>query len=133
MIQTVQTMEVPPLQFIDKVVDTPVVAQRQIYMDRSVQTIEIPQLQHTDQVVDVPVVLVAQVPEVRVVEQTVEISQLPLAEKIDVIPEIRGVQGTQTSESSNTALVRWVTQVEMVDVVETRTQVPRALSASEYG
>ena len=48
-------MEVPPLQFTDKV-GIPVVAQRQIRMNPDVQkTIEISQLQHTDDVVDVPV------------------------------------------------------------------------------
>ena len=73
-------------QFIDKVVDISVVAQRRIHMNRHIhETMEIPQSQHTDQVVDVPVVLVAQVSQVRVVEETVEISQLPLVEKIAVI------------------------------------------------
>ena len=44
-------------QFIDKAVDTTVVAQRQIRMNRNVQKIiEIPQLQYTDDVVGVPVV-----------------------------------------------------------------------------
>merc|ERR1711916_74501 len=76
-VQTVQkTVEVPQLQFIDKVVDIPVEAQRQIPMVQTVQkTIEIPQLQYIDKVVDVPVVQVVQVPQVQVVEKTVEIPQ----------------------------------------------------------
>ena len=79
--QTMQkTMEVPPLQFTDKV-GIPVVAQRQIRMNPDVQkTIEISQLQHTDDVVDVPVQLVAQVPRVLVVEKTTEIPQFRVAE-----------------------------------------------------
>ena len=53
-----KTFEVPELQFTDKVVDSPFVAQRQIRMNRKVQkTMEIHQLQHTDDVVDVPAVL----------------------------------------------------------------------------
>ena len=67
------------MQYIDKVVDNPVVAQRQIYMNRSVQTtMEIPQLQYTDDVVDVPVVFVVRDPLVQVVAEIVEISQLPV-------------------------------------------------------
>ena len=70
--------EVQLSQFTDKVVDVPVVVQRQIPI--AVQTvqkaIESSQLQDIDEVVDVPVGLVAQVPLVRVVAETAEISQL---------------------------------------------------------
>ena len=58
----------------------------------------------------------------RVVEETGEISQLPLVEKIAVITDVRTVQGTQTSESLNTAFLRQVTQAET-----------GALSTSECG
>ena len=85
-------------QFIDNV-DISVVAQRR--------------MQHNDQVVGVPVVLVAQVSQVRVVEETAGISQLPLVEKIVVLTDIRTGQGTQTSESLNTAFLRQVTQAEI--------------------
>ena len=96
--QTMQkTMEVPPSQCIDKVVDIPVVAQRHISpMVLTVQkTIEIPQLQV--KVVDVPVVLVVPVPQVRVVKKTVEDSQLQIVEKISEIPEVLTVQGVPVS------------------------------------
>ena len=63
--QVTRHVEVPEiplvarLQFTDKVVDIPVVAQRQIHANRNVQkTIEIPQLQDADKVVDVPVLSV---------------------------------------------------------------------------
>ena len=117
-------------QFIDKAVDVPIVAQRQIRMNWKLQkTIEIPQLRQTDQMVDVPVVLVAQVPQVRVVmktvetpqlpsvvqaprvqivAETIEIPQLPLEEKIVMIAEIQTVQGPQTSESFREILMRGV-------------------------
>ena len=76
------------MQFTDKVVDIPVVAQRRIRMNRKVQkTIEISHFQYTDDVVDVPVVLVVLVPQVRVVAETTEIPQLPFVKKIGVIRE----------------------------------------------
>ena len=71
--QVTRHVETTLLQFINKAVNTHVVAQRQIRMNGKVhKTIEILQLQHTDQVVDVPAVLVAQVPHMRVVMKTVE-------------------------------------------------------------
>merc|ERR1712064_178886 len=98
-------MGVPQLQFIDKVVDIPVVAQRQIPMVQTVQkTVEIPQLQYIDKVVDVPVV--------------------QIVEKIVEVPEIQTVQGTQTSESLGTAPVRQVAQAEIVEVVEMGAPLP---------
>ena len=109
------------MQFIDKAVDTPVVPQRLILMNRNVQkTTEIPKLQYTDDVVGVPVVLVVQaplvqvmaktveipqllsdvqVPQVRIVTETVEIPQSLFVEKTVMIPEIQTVQGPRTSES----------------------------------
>ena len=79
---------VPLLQFTDKVVDIPVVAKRQIRVNRNVQkTMEISQLQYTDDAVNVPVVLVVLVPQVQVVAQTAEIPQLQVVGKIGEIPE----------------------------------------------
>ena len=71
-------VEVQLSQFTDKVVDIPVVVQRQIpIVVRTVQkTTDIPQLQCIDKVIDVPVGFVEQVPLVRVVAETAEISQL---------------------------------------------------------
>ena len=118
MAQTVEeTMKVQPLQFIDKVVDVPVVAQRQIPI--VVQTVQkatvIPQSQCIDKVIDVPVVSVTQAPHVQIVEKTVENPQMQIAEKTAEIPllqivkktvetpEVQTVRGTQTSESLGTA------------------------------
>ena len=92
-------VEIPELQFTDKVVDNPVVAQRQISMETVQKSIETPQLQITDEMIDVPVVLVVQAPLVQVMAKTVRIPQLPFVEKIAVIPDIRTVPGPQTSES----------------------------------
>ena len=80
-------VEIPPLQFTDKVADISVVAQKQISMVLTVQkSIEISQLQITDKVIDVPVVSVVQVPRVLVVK-TVEDLQFEIVEKTVENPE----------------------------------------------
>ena len=77
--QVTKPVEMPVTRCTDKVVDIPVVAQRQISTVQTVQTsIEIPQLP----VVDVPVVVVAQVPQVHVEMKTVEITQLQPVEQV---------------------------------------------------
>ena len=54
--QVIKHVEIPELQFTDKVVDNLVVAQRQTSMVQPVQKkIEIPQLQYCDDAIDVPV------------------------------------------------------------------------------
>ena len=84
-----KTAEIPQVQFLDKVDEIPVVAQRQIpVMVQTIQkTTDIPQLQCNDKVIDVPVVSVVQAPQVQVSEKTVEIAQLQAAEKIVETPE----------------------------------------------
>ena len=85
-------MEVSPLQFIDKVVDTPVAALRQIHLNRNVQkTKEIPWLQVAAEM-SVPAVLIVQVPQVQVVVETGQIPQLPSVEKIDETSEVQTVK-----------------------------------------
>ena len=86
--QVTKHVEIPELQFTDKVVDVPVVAQKQISMTLTVQqNIEISQLQVDDKMVDVPVMLVVPVPQVRIVKKTVEDSQLQIVEKTIENPE----------------------------------------------
>jgi len=59
-------VEVPQVQYIDRVVDVPVVKQRQVPSVQKVQkTVEVPQVQYIVKVVDVPVVKRRQVPSVR--------------------------------------------------------------------
>ena len=91
--QGTKHFEIPKLQFTDKVVHVPVVAQKQISMNLTVQkNIEISQLQVDDKMVDVPAMLVVPVPQVRIVKKTVEDSQLQIVEKTIENPE------TQISE-----------------------------------
>ena len=78
--QVTKHVEVPLVQFLDKVEEIPVVAQRQIHI--VVQTIQkttdTAQLQCIDEAIEDHVV---QVPQVQVSEKTVDISQLQTAEK----------------------------------------------------
>ena len=69
--QVTKRIKMPLLQFTDKVVDDPVVAQRQISMETVQKSIEIPQVQYCDDVIDVPVVSAVEVPRVWVVKKTV--------------------------------------------------------------
>ena len=86
--QVTKHVEIPLSQFTDKVVDKPVVVQRQISTVLTVQkNIEISQLQVDDKVVDIPVMLVVRVPQVRIVKKTVEDSQLQIVEKTIENPE----------------------------------------------
>ena len=96
--QVTKHVEVPLVQFLDKVEEIPVVAQRQIpIVVQTIQkTTDIPQLQCIDEAIDD---LVVQVPQVQVSEKTVEISQLQTAEKIVDTRETQMIQGIQTSES----------------------------------
>ena len=102
--QTVQeTMEVSSLQFTDKVVDDPVVAQRQISMEIVQKSIETPQLQDAAKVVDVPVVLVAQVSHVHVVAKTPEIPQLQITDKVIDVPVVSAMQVPRVCAVKKTA------------------------------
>ena len=115
-VSTAQTMEVPPLQFVNRVVDIPVLAQRQISMETVQKTIEISQLKHTDRVDDVPVVLVVQVPQVQVVAETVEIPQLRIVEKIDETPEFDASTGENPFAKVKgviTELISWLEEEDL--------------------
>ena len=102
--QVTKHVEVPLVQFLNKVDEIPVVAQRQILMVQTVQkTMEIPQLQCVDKVVVNP-----EAPQVQVSAKTVEISQLQAAEKIVETRETQTIQGIQTPESLDTAPFRQV-------------------------
>ena len=102
--QVTKHVEVPRVQFPNKVDEMPVGVQRQIPMVQVVQkTMEIPQLQCVDEAIDGTVV---QVPRVQVVEKTVEGPQLQIVEQIVETPETQTIQSTQTSERLGGAPVR---------------------------
>ena len=91
--QETKQIKIPLSQFTDKVVDNPVVAQRQISMETVQKSIETPQLQYCDEVVDVPAVLVVeQVPHVHVVAKTPEIPQLQITDKVIDVPVVSAMQ-----------------------------------------
>ena len=110
--QVTKHVEVPQVQFPNKVDEMPVGVQRQITMVQAIQkTMEIPQLQCVDEAIDGTVV---QVPRVQVVEKTVEGPQLQIVEQIVETPETQTIQSTQISESLCDAPVRQVAQAETV-------------------
>ena len=93
--QVTKHVEVSLVQFLDKVEEIPVVAQRQvpIVIQTIQKTTDIPQLQCIDEAIDD---LVVQAPQVQVSEKTVEISQLQTAEKIVDTRETQMIQGILT-------------------------------------
>ena len=93
-----KTAEIPQVQFLDKVDEIPVVAQRQISMETVQKTMEIPQLQCVDKVVDNPVS-----------EKTVEISQLQAVEKIVETPETQTIQGAMKHDDPD-AKIKFYTE-----------------------
>ena len=110
--QVTKHVEIPELQFTDKVVDVPVVAQKQISMTLIVQkNIEISQLQIDDKVVDVPVI--------QVMPETAEIPQLPLVKKIGVACltcDAKYKVACETCVKDNTVMVaREITVTEKID------------------
>ena len=106
-------MEVPQIQFSNKVDETPVAVQRQNPMVQTVQrTKEIPQLRCIDEVVSIPV---EQVSRVQVVEKTTEIPQLQTVKKIAETPQTQTIQGTQPPESSGITPVCQVAQTGHVE------------------
>ena len=95
-------VEVPLLQFTDKVIDVPVVLVVHVPQSQVVtETAEIPQLHVAGKVVDVPAVFVVLFPlvQVRVVKKTVEDPQFQIDEKTAEAPQTQKIQVTQTSES----------------------------------
>ena len=99
--QATKHVEVPLVQFLNKVDEIPVVAQRQIpIVVQTIQkTTDIPQLQCIDKVIDVPVVSVAQAPHVQIVEKTVESPQMQIAEK--TAEKIVDTRETQTIQGES--------------------------------
>ena len=101
--QVTMNVEIPQLQYIDKVVDVPVVMQKQVPAIQKVQkTVEVPQVQLIDKVVDMLVVLQRHVTIIQKVQRTVEAPQVHYTDKIvDVplvlqrqVPTIQNVQKT---------------------------------------
>ena len=76
-------LDSPQVQLIDKVVNIPVTAQRQVPSAQSVQKIvEMPEVQFMDGHVDMPVVIQRQVPIIPNVQKIVEVPQIQYVDKI---------------------------------------------------
>ena len=115
----------PVAQCTDKVVDIPVVTQRQIFTVHTVQTsIEIPQLP----VVDVPVVVIAQVPQVHLEMKTVEITQLqPIAQvpRVLVVEKTTEIPQFEVDDKVVDVLVVLVMQDPLVQVMAETAETPQ--------
>ena len=123
--QTLQkTMEVPPSQCTDKVVNIPVLAQRQISMETVQKTIEISQLQYTDDVVDVPFQLFEQVPHVHVVAKTPEIPQLQITDKVIDVSVVSAVQVPRVCAVKKTVEDPQLQVVEKIGVIPETIEIP---------
>ena len=124
--QTMQeTLEVPLLQFTDKVVDNPVVAQKQISMETVQKSIEISQLQYCDEVVDIPAVLVVeQVPHVHVVAKTPEIPQLQITDKVIDVPVVSAMQVPRVCAVKKTAETPQLPRVKKFGVIPETIEIP---------
>ena len=105
----------------------PVMAQRQIPIDRTVQkTIETPQLQCLDMVIDGPVVQVEHVPQAHVAEKTVETPQLDVVGKIFETRETQTGHGTQDRIQQRN--VEQIVDTPVLLVVEELAEASKVLS-----
>ena len=93
-----KTMEGPQVQYIDKIVDVPVVAQRQVPTIQTAQkTEEVPKVQFIEQVVDVPVDMQRQDPAVQFVKKTAEVPQNRFIDRVVDTPVVQQRQGTNNA------------------------------------
>ena len=70
-------------EYIDRVVDTLVVAQCQVPISQTVEkTVEVPQVQCLDRVADVPVATQRRIPTVRIAQRTVEVPKIVSQDRI---------------------------------------------------
>merc|ERR1712084_55842 len=140
-----KTVEVPQVQYIDRVVDVPVVKQRHVPSVQKVQkTVEVPQVQYIDRVVDVPVVKQRHVPAIQKVQKPVtvpvietvekivdvpvikqvEVPQVQTVEKVVEVPEVQTVAGATKSVNLPSAPVRQTAPAEVVQVTEVGPPLP---------
>ena len=97
-------VEVPHVQYINKVTDVPVVVQRQVPTIQKVQkTVDVPQFQHIDRIMDLPVVKRHQEPTIQRVQKTVEVPQIQFIDKFVDAPV--GVQADSEIELEATTPV----------------------------
>ena len=119
------------MQFLNKVDEIPVVAQRPIVVQTIQKTTDIPQLQCIDKVIDVPVVSVAQAPHVQIVEKTVESPQMQIAEKTVEISQLQAAEKTMLLETGETQTIQGIQTSESLkpDNPDAQNQVPRGRRA----
>merc|ERR1712129_284261 len=106
-------MGVPQVQYIDRVVDVPVVKQRHVPSVQKVQKpVTVPVIETVEKVVDVPVIKQVEVPQVQTIEKVVE------------IPQVQTVAGVTRSVNLPSAPVRQTAPAEVVQVTEVGPPLP---------
>ena len=78
------TVEVPTVQFTDRVMNVPVIMQITLVT----KPVKIPQIQHTSKVVDVPVVKQRQVPQIQTPRMTVEVPTVQFTDRVMEAPVV---------------------------------------------
>merc|ERR1711920_602016 len=126
-VQKVQrTVEVPQVQYIDRVVDVPVVKQRQVPSIQKVQKpVTVPVIETVEKIVDVPVIKQVEIPQIQTIEKVVEIPQVQTVEKVVEIPEVQTLAGATRSVNLPSAPVRQTAPAEVVQVTEIGPPLPR--------
>merc|ERR1712066_778885 len=115
-IQKIQkTVEVPQVQYVDRIVDVPVVKQRQVPAIQKLQkTVEVPQVQYIDRVVAAPAVTT--IPTTTMVAPLVEAFAAPMPTTYGVLP----AYGTSTFATAGSATCRFCGNTYMDDSVYCR-------------
>merc|ERR1712083_283732 len=114
-----RTVEVPQIQYIDRVVDVPVVKQRQVPSIQKVQrTVEVPQVQYIDRVVDVPVMKQRHVPSIQKVQKPVMVPVIQTVEKIVDVPVIKQVEVPQIQT------IEKVVEIPQLQIVDKVVEIP---------
>merc|ERR1712036_77859 len=100
-------------QYIDRVVDVPVVKQRQVPSIQRVQKpVSVPIIETVEKIVDVPVIKQVEVPQIQTIEKVVE------------IPEVQTLAGATRSVNLPSAPIRQTAPAEVVQVTEIGPPLP---------
>jgi len=85
-----QTVDVPQIQWVDKVIDVPVIKQVEVPCIKKVQKhVEVPQIKWVDQKMDVPRIKKVPVPSVQTVQTKKEVLQVEWIDKIIDVPVVK--------------------------------------------
>jgi len=111
MIQKVhKTVEVPLIQYIDKIVDVPMIQKFQ-------ETVEVPEIQYIDKIVEVPLI--------QKVQNIVEVPEIQYIDKIVEVPMNQKVQKTVEVEVPEIQYIDKSVEVPLIQKVQKIAEVPQ--------